>query len=507
MKIATAQQMQELDRQTIEIQKISYLQLMERAAHLITEELCQRWDSSHSFLIFAGAGNNGGDALAVARLLFEKGYKVQAYLFNTEGKISPECEENRDRLQKLSAHLLTEVTSSFTPPSIAPQTIILDGLFGIGLRGTLTGGYAALVKFINAAEAFTVAIDMPSGLLSEGSSAISTAPIVQADLTLTFQLPKLAHFLADQQPFVGELKVLDLRLSSVHLEELHTECHLLEAQEVAALLLQRPSFAHKGTFGHGLLIAGSYGMAGAAVLAAQAALRSGIGKLTVHTPAKNNDILQISVPEAVVSHDVHTHYFTSPLSTTSFNALGIGSGIGTKQETAVAFLEQLRHAKQPMVLDADALNILAQHKAWIQHLPKGTILTPHPLEFKRIGHHCHSSYEMLQEAKQMAQQLGIYIVLKGHRTAICTPQRQVFFNSTGNAGMATAGSGDVLTGILTSFLAQGYAPLAAAQLGVYLHGLAGDCAAAAIGEESMTASDIIQHLPNAFAVLRKALTQ
>lgn len=503
MKIVDAQQMQELDRQTLVAQQISSLELMERASQALVTELVHRFPPSRSFLVFAGPGNNGGDALAVARLLLERGYTVKTYLFNISKSLSADCEANRDRLCAFAPDTLTEVMTEFEAPQVTENTVIIDGLFGTGMKRVLSGGFAALVRFINMLDATVVSIDMPSGLLCGDNSDNVLSHVVHADLTLTFQLPKLAQLLADNQPLVGELKILDIGLSAEHIGQIASPFRMLTKTEVQPLLKCRPHYGHKGTFGHGLLIAGSFGMAGAAILGARAAFRVGLGKLTLHTPLMNNDILQSQVPEAVLSHDSSDSVFTKPISTENFTAMAIGPAIGIAPETATAFIEQVRHARIPIVIDADGLNILAGHKGWLKQLPKEAILTPHPLEFKRLGLQSNTSFSALAEARNMAMTQGLFIVLKGHYTAICAPDGSVAFNTTGNSGMATAGAGDVLTGILTGLLAQGYTPHEATRLGVYLHGLAGDCAAEALGEECLMASDLINYLPKAFQRLRE----
>lgn len=495
--------MRELDAYTIAEEPIASIELMERAAKAVTAEIRRRWDTSVPVVVFAGPGNNGGDALAVARLLAGARYKVTVYLFNISGELSEDCATNRERLLACENVELREVTAQFEVPALDRKKLVVDGLFGTGQNRTLNGGFAALVKFINAAEVPVVSIDMPSGLMCEDNTYNVRGHIVRAALTLTFQLPKLALLLADNQPFVGELKVLDIGLSRKGLAEMETDMAITTAQEMRALLKPRPAFGHKGTFGHALLVAGKYGMAGAAVLAARACLRCGVGKVTVHTPRLNGSILQMALPEAILSPDRDEYTIASAISTEPYTAMGIGPGLGTDHRTAVAFIEQVRHSHIPVVIDADGLNILSEHKGWMQQIPKLSILTPHPQEFRRLGNRSIDSYSTLNEAQEMAVRQQVYIVLKGHYTAICTPEGKTYFNPTGNSGMATAGSGDVLTGIITALLAQKYTALDACRLGVYLHGLAGDLAARQLGETCVIASDIVNHLPQAFRELEK----
>lgn len=506
MKVLSAKQMRDLDAFTIQSEGIRSVDLMERAASEITFALISRWSNNTPFLVFAGSGNNGGDALAVSRMLSTAGYEVSTYLVNPKGNLRPDCLHNKELLEATQKVKLYEVTEEFECPKVTRDTVILDGLFGTGLNKPLAGIYAEIVAFINASPAQVVAIDMPSGLMCESNENNIESNIVRAQLTLTFQYPKLAQLVDDNYKYVGELQILDIGLSQAFADRLETSYNLLEEAQVASLRRKRPAVGHKGSFGHALLIAGKYGMAGAAVLAAKACLRSGVGKVTLHTPLKNNDILQMSVPEAILSHDSDDLSFTTPIEDlTGFQALGIGPGLGTASSTSLAFLEQVQLTNIPLVVDADGLNIMTQHPGMLRLLPKGCIVTPHLGEFKRLGKRSTNHFTALSEAREMAVMLGIYVVLKGHHTAICTPEGKTFFNATGNSGMATAGSGDVLTGMLTSLLAQGYTPLHACQLGVWLHGLAGDLAVAELSEESLVASDIIQYLPKAYQYLSRRI--
>lgn len=512
MKIFTSTQIRELDRYTIEHEPVSSIDLMERAAEALTAEITKRWNTDTPMVAFAGPGNNGGDALAVTRLLRSKGYNAVAYLFNVKGKLSPDCQENSERLRKNSEDALIEVTREFEPPVLTRDTVVIDGLFGSGLNKPLGGGFAAMVQYINQAESTVVSIDIPSGLMTEDNTFNVRQNIIRADLTLTLGMKKLCMMLPENHDFIGQTVVLDIGLSKDFIEATPAGFSILEESQVRPLLHGRSDFAHKGNMGHALLIAGKYGMAGAAILATKACLRAGVGKVTVHTPLKNNDILQISVPEAIISHDIDAERFTQAVETHSpargqgestgtrrYDALGIGPGIGTDDSTAVALITQIRNTKIHAVIDADALNILSTHRTWLPQLPEGVILTPHPRELDRL---CDAKpandYDRLMKARDMAQRLHSYIILKGHHSALCMPDGQIVFNNTGNSGMATAGSGDVLTGIITALLARGYSPRDAALAGMYLHGLAGDYAARSLGVESLIASDIIDFLPKAF---------
>jgi len=505
IKIYTSVQMHELDKYTIEHLSMKSVDLMEKAAtemherfRIIEEE--EYGSHRKEKVFFAGPGNNGGDALALARLMAGdrlEDEKIEVFLFNIGDNLSEECRANRDRLRDMPGVTFTEVTSEFDPPTLTGK-IVFDGLFGSGLNRPLTGGFASLVKYINDSRCSVMSIDVPSGLMTEDNTTNVRQSIVRADITFTFHTKKLAFFFAENQELTGRVEVLDIGILPDADKDMETSFAVFERTDAQQMLRRRNPFANKGDMGHALLIAGQYGMAGAAVLASRACMRAGAGKVTVVTPSKNNDILQISVPEVIVRPDNDGQRFSQPVETEGYDALGIGPGIGQDDNTGIALIAQLRRATCPIVADADALNILANRRAWLQQLPQNIILTPHPKEMDRLAGNSNDSYERLCKAVEMAKRHRAYIVLKGHHTAVCTPDGSVTFNSTGNAGMATAGSGDVLTGIITALLTRGYQQKDACLLGVYLHGLAGDFAADKLGMESLVASDIISALPQAF---------
>ena len=499
MKIFTGAQIHELDQYTIQHEPIESIDLMERAAKALVRAICEQWPNSTPVIVFAGPGNNGGDALAVARLLAEANYLVSAYLFNISGHLSSDCSMNRQRLSECKMiQSFVEVTQEFEPPQLEADTLVIDGLFGSGLNKPLAGGFASLVKYINTSPSRVVSIDLPSGMMSEDNTYNIRTNIIKADLTLTLQQPKLAFFFPENQEFLGKVRVLDIRLSAEGIQKIDAQYNIIEETEIRPLILGRDRYAHKGNMGNALLIAGSYGMAGAAVLAAKACLRSGAGKVTIHSPKRNNVILQISVPEAIVQLDTEETIFSEAVDTEGYTALGIGPGLGQNETSAIALIAKLRRTQCPIVADADALNMLANHRAWMTQLPKGIIITPHPKEFDRLEGNCADSYERLTKARELAERLQGYVIVKGHYSALCCPDGHVMFNNTGNAGMATAGSGDVLTGIITALLARGYQQRDACVVGMYLHGLAGDIAAKHVGMESLIASDLIKYLPEAF---------
>lgn len=512
MKVLSATQLNLADAYTIEHEPISSTNLMERASRAIADKIRSRWNSATPIKVFAGPGNNGGDALAVARMLGESNYKVFVYLFNISGSLSPDCQINKQRLmdfQEVKLNMLgvrnvelMEITSQFTPPKLEEEDLVLDGLFGTGLTRPLNGGFASVVKYINASPATVVAIDVPSGLMCEENTYNVMNHIVKADVTYTFHAPKLAFFFAENEQYVGEWEILDIGIKDPENEETRTPYHFTEKKDVQCMLKTRSKFSHKGSVGHALLIAGKKGMAGAAILSSKACMRSGVGKLTVHTPESNVDVMLSSVPEVVLDVDVDANCFSQSFDANEYDAMAIGPGIGTAPYTVQAFIEQVSMTKCPMVIDADALNILGSHRGWITQLPCRCILTPHKKELFGLISTTRNSYEELERTRELAVRQQICIIIKGAYSAVVTPDGNVFFNSTGNPGMATAGAGDVLTGIILSLLAQDYAPETASRLGVYLHGLAGDIAADEMCYESIISRDLVDCLPKAFKALR-----
>ena len=501
MKIFPSNTIKKLDAYTIEHEPIQSTQLMERAANALTEAITNRWDSETPVTVFDGPGNNGGDALAVARMMAEKGYKEEVFLFNTKGELSPDCQANKELVEMMDEITFHEVSTQFAPPTLTDEHLVIDGLFGSGLNKPLSGGFAAVVKYINSSPATVASIDIPSGLMGEENTFNVRANIIRADVTFSLQLPKLAFLFAENAEFIGEWELLDINLSQEGIEELDTNYEMLEVEDIRTIIKPRKRFSHKGNFGHALLIAGSRGMAGASILSARACLRSGVGLLTVHAPICNNNILQTAVPEAIVEQDASETCFAIPTDTDDYQAVGVGPGLGRNEETEAALLEQLNGCQTPLVVDADALNILANHRHALTNLPKGSILTPHPKELERLVGKCQDSYERLTKAIELARTAKVHIVLKGAYSAIITPTGKCFFNPTGNPGMATAGSGDVLTGIILALLAQGYTAEEAAKTGTFVHGLAGDFARKKLGTIGLTAGDLVNNLPMAWRLV------
>jgi NAD(P)H-hydrate epimerase len=505
IKIFTTEKVKDLDRYTIENEPVSSIDLIERASALFVQEFIRRFSKQYRIVVFAGFGNNGADALAIARLLKDESYKVTTYLFNTKQHLSPDCLENKHRLVEADTMGFHEIVphSAFTPPELSGNDIVIDGLFGSGLNKPVGGAFAELIGHINESDACVVSIDIPSGLFGEDNRTNNSEAIIRADLTLTFGFPKLAFMFSENEEFTGEWKVLDIGIHPDIINKTKTPYNLISEDDIYKTILPRGKFGHKGLYGHALLIAGSRGKMGASLLASKACLRSGVGLLTTHIPQCGELILQTASPETMLSFDPHQEYYTTSPDISPYSAIGIGPGSGQHPQTALGLADLLRKAhthSNPvyLVIDADAINMIASDKSLLELIPKRSILTPHPKEFDRLAGESNSGYERLMKAQNLAREQKLTFILKGAYTAICTPGGNIYFNSTGNPGMATAGSGDVLTGIILGLLAQGYKPEDASVIGVFLHGTAGDRAAASHSEESMIAGDIIDSLGIAF---------
>lgn len=502
LKLFDAQQIKAIDTCTVEKQDIQSVDLMERASLALFESLCHLLDEDSHIVIFAGSGNNGGDALALARMLLTKHFSMDVYLINPNGVLSADCAANKARLERLL--YVNEIRSDKDIPQIGKGSVVIDGIFGSGLNRPLSDIYLQIVSVINNSGSIVYSIDIPSGLFVEDNSTNNPDGIVKADRVFSFQFPKLSLLLPENADYCSHLTILDIGLCSECIDEQFSDYFYIERRDIEPMLKKRNTFAHKGVFGHALIFAGSFGKIGAAVLSARACLRAGVGLLTMRIPSCGVEILQTAVPEAMVSAEEEKEWLSGVGGISDKMTIGIGPGIGLCQVTGDLLKTLLTVSSKPMVIDADALNLIAKDESLKLLIPKESILTPHPVELDRlIGCRCLSGYERLQKAREFAETHSVYVVLKGAYTATITPEKKVFFNSTGNPGMATAGSGDVLTGIITSLLAQNYSPFESAVLGVYLHGSAGDFAAKSKSVYSLLASDIIGYLGKAYQSIEK----
>lgn len=502
IKILSCDQIKEIDRYTIENEPVSSSDLMERAAGKLFEWIVVRYDRSKRFRIFTGPGNNGGDGLVLARLLWYGGYKAELYNILFTDKYSIDYLINRKRVEEIREIPIIDIEKSSDLPLITDDDIIIDAIFGSGLSRPVDGIALEAIRHINDSVSTVVAVDIPSGLFGEDNSKNIPGNIVRAYFTLSFQFPKLSFMFADCYKYTGDWHILNIGLHPEAIRNTISPYHLTEKGDITAILKTRGKFDHKGNFGHGLLIAGSRHKTGAAILSAKAALRTGIGLITCHTSSAGSSVIQASLPEAMIQPDRNDTIITDINLDGNFTAFGAGPGIGTSEETCGALHKMLSDCNKPLILDADAINILGLQKEWLKLMPPGTILTPHMKEFERIAGETENSYTRLMVQIAFSSEYKCVVVLKGAHTSVTLPDGRVFFNSTGNPGMATAGSGDVLTGIILSLLAQGYSPADASIAGVYIHGLAGDIAAEKFPFESLVASDIVENIGNAIGKIK-----
>ncbi|MCX7696960.1 MAG: NAD(P)H-hydrate dehydratase [Bacteroidales bacterium] len=506
IKVLSTSQIREADQYTIQNEPISSYDLMERAARA-----CYQWiqyeyfDEDTLFHVFAGIGNNGGDGLAIARMIAESGYHVKIYVVKYSQQTSPDFNLNLEKLYYLSEdNPIVEI--QFLEKSadiqqlmgrILPEDVVIDAIFGSGLNRQPEGIAAETIEFINMLDADKIAIDIPSGLFGDGYTPYSS-PIVKATYTLTLGAPKLALFLPENEPYVGEWEFLDIQLHPGYLSQAQTRYFLIDFQDIQQIFPPRPIHSHKGCYGHVLICSGSKQMPGAAALSVMAATRSGVGLVTAHVPQSCVLPIQIHVPDALLSLDDHSSFISSIQIPSKATAVAFGPGVGNNEITANALYDLLTKTKLPLVIDADGLNILANHKEWLDLLPENSILTPHIGEFERLFGHFLNHLERIEAARQIAQERKILIVLKGAYTSIHTPEGETYFNPTGNPGMAKGGSGDVLTGLMAGLLARLKNSKDASMAAAFLHGLAGDLASKQKTVEAMTATDLIYHLADAW---------
>ena len=498
MKIFSATQMREWDQATMQNESIDSIHLMERAAIKCSEWILKNTSPEKEFLVFCGKGNNGGDGLCIARILLQHDRRLKTYVLDTENKPSPDFSANLKRLEKLSGDIgMIENNTDF--PSIPESGVVIDALFGYGLSRKVDGLAAELVDHINGSGASVISVDVPSGLFTDQSSLGDK--IIKAKNTLTFQTPKLAFLLGENDGFVGDVFILDIGLDEKYYTQIAARFEVIQESIVRSFYKPRKKYSNKGNFGSVVLVAGSYGMMGAAVLSAKACLRSGAGKLTCYIPAAGYQVMQTALPEAMCITDREEKHLSSFVVENNYDVYGVGPGIGTHEETVKALEDLFLNAQGPLVIDADALNILSVRKDLLQHIPANSILTPHPREFERLFGSSENDFARLDLALAKAKELNIIIIVKGYHSFIATQSDRGYFNTTGNPGMSTAGSGDVLTGMIAALLAQKYSPIESAILGTYLHGTAGDIASGKLSQEAMIASDIIDAIPFTFLKL------
>lgn len=495
MKIFSVDQIRQADKYTIERQNISSDELMERAGKVAFEWIQrQLGDSKVRIHVFCGIGNNGGDGLVVARYLINFGYSVTIHVVNFSDHRSEDFLTNFDRIKEINIwpELLTQTSDL---PEILPNEIVIDAIFGIGFNRPALAWVAKLIKHINESMTFVLSIDIPSGMYMDKTTI--GLEVIKADYTLSFQFPKLVFTLPSTGTYSRYWQVLNIGLDPEYISKEKPLAVFVDKFQALQRYQPRDKFSHKGTFGHALIIGGSYGKIGAILMCSEAALHAGAGLVSVFTPQCGYQIIQSSLPEAMVvtdshhAHIQHIHYEINP------TVIGIGPGMGMHDTTVKAFSNFIKKNDSPLVIDADGLNILAEHQELLVYIKGKAVLTPHPKELERLIGPWKDDFNMLDKMKEFSKQHQLIILVKGAHT-ITIYEDQMYVNSTGNPGMATAGSGDVLTGLISGLIAQGYSLLDATVLGVYIHGRAGDLAVLRSGVEALTATDIIDFTGDAF---------
>lgn len=499
MKVFSASQIRACDTYTIHAAKITSYDLMERASAKCVEWINSNFPQDTSFVVLCGSGNNGGDGLAITRLLQRQGYNVKAFLLRLGDELSEDCRKNFERLNGIESGLAEILPQDSLIDAVPDNVVIIDAILGTGLNRPAEGWVAEFIEHVNELENNVISIDIPSGMPAD-SVPEEGAKIIQATWTLSFQFYKRSFLHPKTGKYTGALYILDIGLSPTFIASTHTSYNILDEEEVKRIYRPRQRFTHKGDYGLAYIIAGSKGMMGAAVLTTKAALRSGVGKIKALVPECGYDIMQVSVPEAMCVISGETT-MSRTRGWEEATTIGVGPGLGTSEATARAFSDLVTACKEPIVIDADGLNLLAKEPDLLHRLPANSVLTPHPKEFEKLFGKTKDTMQMLELARTQSMKYNIFIVLKGHNTVVVSPEGECWYNITGNAGMATGGSGDVLTGIITGLMAQGYPSFDAAKLGVYLHGLAGDYAAAKWSEQALAAGDIVEKLGKAFRTI------
>ena len=499
MKIFSAAQIKNGDLFTIKNEPIASVHLMEKAAMACTDFIHHKYLKTQNILIFCGNGNNGGDGLAMARLLYQKGFDVDVFMDKSKKELSKDAEINYHRLKEFLGIRILDFTD-FNESFINEDSIIVDALFGTGLNRKIEGEIAKIILKLNPIHVHKIAIDIPSGVLADGNIP-ENAVVFKADETLSLQFCKKSFLHPEISEYCGKIHILEIGISKKYIENTETPHYIIDEEIVRKIYKKRKDTSHKGNYGKTCIVAGSFGKIGAAVLATKSALYSGSGLTYILAPKCGYEILQTTCPEAMYLYGGED--FIKNFTVENDFTYGIGPGLGTDYETEEKLMHFLKNYNEPLVLDADALNLISKNPENLNLIPKKSIITPHPKEFSRLFGESKDSFERLELAKSKAKELNIYIVLKGHHTQIITPEGNVFYNITGNSGLAKGGSGDVLLGIITSFLAQGYSPENAAIFGVWLHGKAADFTAEKYSKEAMLASDVIQHIGEVFKFLQK----
>lgn len=495
IKIFRAEQVRDADNYTILNEPVSSLDLMERAATLCTKRIIEICKKKTEIFIFAGPGNNGGDGLVIARLLFLKNYKVRVYILNFADKFSDDFRANLSKMKETGFSNIYDITEPEELPEIKKNDTVIDAIFGSGLSRKIKGLPGEVIKNLNNQKGLKISIDIPSGLFGEENHK-EEQTVFKADYTLTFQFPFLSFFFPENGQYVGKFIAIPIGIHPEFIKKTESDYFYVEKKDIR--IPKRLKFSHKGTYGHTLIIAGSYKKAGACILASKAAHRAGAGLVTALVPHCNYEITHIASPETMLEIDEEEFFCANLPENLNFSSIAVGPGIGFQNSTKLLIENLLKNYNKPIIFDADAITILSKNENLLQFIPQNSIFTPHPKEFERFAGKAENNFRRLMLQKEFSKKNKCFVVLKGANTSISTPEGKIFFNPTGNPGMATGGSGDVLTGIIAGILCQGFTPEEACVYGVYLHGLAGDSAAKKYGEYSTIASDICDCLPKAF---------
>ncbi len=499
MKILSAQQIKAIDEYTIVNEPIKSVDLMERAAMACVRRLLKLIDIEESVYVFCGKGNNGGDGLAISRLLLERNFNVTTFVINYKAGFSADAETYFNLFKSKYPEHIFEINSVEELKNNLKNNnaVIIDAIIGSGLTKAIDGFLGEVIKVINTNFKKIISIDVPSGLFI-GSPSDRNENIIQSALTLSLQFPKLAFLLPENGKFVPEFELIDIGLHAEGIAQHSTNYYYVTKHDILPLLKARHKFDHKGTYGHALLFAGSKGKAGAAVISANACLKSGAGLLTVHATKDVLTALLQSLPEAMSEEDSNDNYISEIDKAENYDAIAFGPGIGLHEDTQQVLKKLINYFGGKLIIDADGLNILSENKTWLDFLPPETILTPHLKEFERLTEKCENDFDRLKILKQFSLKYNCIVILKGAHSVIAMPDGNLFFNSSGNPGLAKAGSGDGLTGIILGLLARGYTPAKAALIGTFIHGYSADLLLKKMSMESILISDVISNLPKAF---------
>ncbi|MBA4348461.1 MAG: bifunctional ADP-dependent NAD(P)H-hydrate dehydratase/NAD(P)H-hydrate epimerase [Thermodesulfovibrio sp.] len=516
MKVVTSDEMREIDRVTIEKYGIPGPVLMERSGLAVALRVKELY-SSKKVVVLCGSGNNGGDGLVAARNLHNMGFRVNILIFAPKDALSPDCKAQYEIAKKIGVPV--EFRKGINRRDIH-GSVVIDAVFGTGLSRIVTGEIAKIFTLLNNSDTHVISVDIPSGISSDTGKILGQA--IKADFTITFGLPKRGHYLYPGAEYTGKLFVEDIGFPDGLLSSNKIKVDLIEKEFITGLIPQRPKYSHKGDYGHVLVVAGSKGKTGAALMTAKACMRSGAGLVTIGVPESLMNVFQRRVTEEMtlpLPDDGRGMLSANSINTIldfaskKADVVAVGPGIGVSSDTEKIVVELVKKSPLPIVIDADGINCLKGRRSVLKNAKSPVILTPHPGEMARLlsqksgDRSQKSEVELRKEIEQdrinmavsFAKGTGTYVVLKGVPTIVSVPEGNAYINTTGNPGMATAGSGDVLTGIIASLMGQGLNPVDASILGVYLHGLAGDIAAKKKGEHSLIASDIINSLPAAFS--------